>query len=1361
LNRFVGKDIDLCMKGIVIICLLSFSLLVFAVNPESKVYTLAAQKTEQLIELEKGVISGSVSISEVHVRQLSDSENYLEINIPDFVSHEMEGAPDLPVYSRLVQIAAGVDYSLDIIELDSIEIELNTDFMGFQIAPKQPSRVRIHGTKEESIMLSPEFYSRDRYFSLPLATLNNEGVLRGIDLGSLVISPFKYNPIQNTLIIYYNIKIRLIPEGKVPGIKTELYSPVFDRALKHIVQNKEESKQKKVMADNPISMVILTDTIYREAIQPFVRWKTEKGYRVIEAYTSDPEVGYSRSGIKDYLSDLYTSPPVGISPPSYLLIIGETDVVPLSSSSGVTDLYYTTYDGPDDYLPEVFHGRISIKNEGELCTVLEKTMQYEKYQLMDPSYLDKSILIAGNDNLYAYSHGNGQINYASNYYFNDEHNVDAQVFLHPEASNSDLNIRELINEGAGFINYTGHGDEGGWIDPGFRTGHLSSFLENGKYGVIISNGCRTNVFSGSDDCFAEALLKADNKGVIGYIGCTADSYWDEDFYWSVGIGPISSNPTFENTTYGFYDKVFHDSIEVSDMWAPSLGEMIFAGNMSVQESNSDYREYYWKIYQVMGDPSLVPWFSVPMNPDVSYPSTLTPDAATVSIDASLNDYAAISVDGFLLDASHTDEFGHVELSIPEDYRGDTLLLVVTGDHRQPFIRQIPDAGYFELADISVMNESVVEDGLLSNGEEASFSISLLNKSIVKSSLGELYIEGMGKNMTILDNSTVLPEVDAEDTITLKNIFPFFVTDSLVDLSEVQFHVKRKSDRTYNSFRYSVHLHSPNLHVNSFSVSDFTSGNANGILEPGEEIQLALEIENTGSYKSDSVSLHISDEDTSFIKRQILVGMPLESGTRSSYSCSLTIPESYAHSGLKIIPLLLADGHFTHDTLYLITGKYFEDFSSDSLAGGLWKTMDWQRDTSVYYSAPAALKSGDIGHSDSSVFGTVVHVLEPDSIAFSYKVSSEKKYDFLKFVVDGIVVDRWSGEIEWSRFSYMLSTGIHELRWVYEKDINTDEGEDAAWVDNIIFVEDAFVPFDLSMDSIIVTRIGAFLNDEKLSVLVSNVGLDTIHDFSISFKLNEEEWNKFSFQDTILPDSSSIIILPGHIDFSGVGIYDLDVFIETDDDHFPWNDSLSTTIEHYAFPDVSIEGIGYDSSSIYYINLIALLKNSGNVPVEDIFYEVTIDEEFTHRGKVVAGLEPGDSTETEINLINEYYNWLETGIHHYRVDIEKDSVFSNNMIEGTVHWIATSDIEKIRGVLKLFPNPVGNEFVLQLDEKTDLPVRLDFLSMDGKLIHTLKMSTSEMHFYSEDIFKSAGIYLLHISGMDGKIYSSEKISVIRK
>jgi len=112
---------------------------------------------------------------------------------------------------------------------------------------------------------------------------------------------------------------------------------------------------------------------------------------------------------------------------------------------------------------------------------------------------------------------------------------------------------------------------------------------------MIGNACSTTTFQ-LGECLAEALVRAEGKGALGYIGCTNESFWDEDYYWAVGIGPIKANPTYEETGLGMYDRAFHDNGEPETDWYTTQGQMIYAGNLAVTESNSKYTKYYCDIY---------------------------------------------------------------------------------------------------------------------------------------------------------------------------------------------------------------------------------------------------------------------------------------------------------------------------------------------------------------------------------------------------------------------------------------------------------------------------------------------------------------------------------------------------------------------------------------------------------------------------------------------------------------------------------------------------------------------------------------------------------------------------------------------
>ena len=116
---------------------------------------------------------------------------------------------------------------------------------------------------------------------------------------------------------------------------------------------------KDVITSYPTKYVIISDPNFQSALQPLIDWKTRKGYKVIEGYTNDPNVGNTTSSIYSYLKDLYDNPIDGVSP-TYLLIVGDDAQVPSfdgTTGNHLSDMYYCEFDGGGDFYPEMYFGR--------------------------------------------------------------------------------------------------------------------------------------------------------------------------------------------------------------------------------------------------------------------------------------------------------------------------------------------------------------------------------------------------------------------------------------------------------------------------------------------------------------------------------------------------------------------------------------------------------------------------------------------------------------------------------------------------------------------------------------------------------------------------------------------------------------------------------------------------------------------------------------------------------------------------------------------------------------------------------------------------------------------------------------------
>ncbi len=100
----------------------------------------------------------------------------------------------------------------------------------------------------------------------------------------------------------------------------------------------------------------------------------------------------------------------------------------------------------------------------------------------------------------------------------------------------------------------------------------------------------------------------------------------------------------------------------------------------------------------------------------------------------------------------------------------------------------------------------------------------------------------------------------------------------------------------------------------------------------------------------------------------------------------------------------------------------------------------------------AAQSGAITHNQESWLQTTV--TGPGTIGFSWKVSSENTWDWLRFLIGSTVYAQISGNVDWQQRSFFVPAGTHMLTWIYIKDGSISVGSDAGWVDQVVW---AFQP----------------------------------------------------------------------------------------------------------------------------------------------------------------------------------------------------------------------------------------------------------------------------------------------------------------
>ena len=647
-----------------------------------------------LIEQTNDYLTLRIDIGEVYFAPVQTREGVFTLmSVADFARNQNIGEPDLPLANRLISIPFGCEPKAAVIGYETAEIDLADLGIDALLMPVQPSLSKSDDPGSVPFEFDRGVYDAPGGYRLPMARAEAIGIMRADRVGLVSVSPFEYSPSDDIITVHTAITVRVEFEGAdwvtTEAMQRRYYSPVYGPARDMIINSAYTAGNAKTdLVKYPIKYAIIADRMFEAQLASFIEWKTRKGFDVVVGYTD--VIGTSTTAIKSYIQGLYNAGTAEDPAPSFVLFVGDAQQIPTFSGnagSHVTDLYYCEFTGDD--LPEIYYGRFSAQNTAQLQPQIDKTLEYEQYLMPDPSYLGDITLVSGVDSYYAATHGNGQINYGTTYYFNAAHGIAPNVWLYPasDGSGASGDIIQTISDGVGFYNYTAHCDHDGPQNPPFRSSDIAGLNNTHEYLLGIGNCCLSNTFGSnySTPCFGETWLQAQDEGGIGWIGGSNSTYWNEDYYWGVGNGPIDGDgPSYEETGLGAYDGVFHDHGEaVSDHHITNYA-VVFRGNMAVTESGSSRTQYYWEIYHLMGDPSVMTYFGVPDANNVNHAASIPVGATSFSVQADAGSYVGISSGGVLHGAAYVDASGTVDVPLDPFGSPTTAEIVVTCQNVVPY-----------------------------------------------------------------------------------------------------------------------------------------------------------------------------------------------------------------------------------------------------------------------------------------------------------------------------------------------------------------------------------------------------------------------------------------------------------------------------------------------------------------------------------------------------------------------------------------------------------------------------------------------------------------------------------------------------
>ena len=634
---------------------------------------------------------GSIESIEIPTERGTFSEIAIE---GTYASGEI-GTPELPASHQLLAVPFGATPRVNVINYTTTDYRLSDYGIG-TILPHQPSVRKDQNLDEVEFMYNAAAYQTRSLATAPEASIEVQGTLRGIRVGSLVINPVSYNPAANTLRVFNDIEVEISFDGadrsETERMLLSTYSPYFDIVYKQMFNYRQildvYTDHPDLMA-YPVHMIVITPENYISALQPWINWKIQKGFDVNVVTTA--QAGGNYNAIQSYVQNLYNTGVNQGATPTFLVLVGDTGQIPGRTSGNatnkVTDLYYGSIDG--DYFPDMFYSRMSAENTNQVTAIVNKILQYEQYTMPDPSYLNNVTLIAGWDSYWTNYVGKPTIQYAMQYYYNTAHGF---TNVYNWLGQPYTNCYASLSSGTGFVNYTAHGSETAWSDPQLSSSQVNALTNTNKYFLAMGNCCLTGNFGYSQPCFGEAMLRGENKAAYSYIGSCPVTYWYEDYYFGVGAtSTFGQMPNINNTATGVYDGIW-----MEDTYN-TVSSIVFLGNLAVcyahagNYQTSSSPTYYWQAYHVIGDGSIMPYRVNPTPNTVNHASSIPSGASSFTVNAEAGSYVGISQNNVLKGAALVPASGSVNVPVSGIGSGQ-VHIVVTKPQRQPYIQDITVGG---------------------------------------------------------------------------------------------------------------------------------------------------------------------------------------------------------------------------------------------------------------------------------------------------------------------------------------------------------------------------------------------------------------------------------------------------------------------------------------------------------------------------------------------------------------------------------------------------------------------------------------------------------------------------------------------
>ena len=1008
------------------------------------------------------------------------------------------GQPNLPAFSRFVAIPNGATAHVEM-GYRSMTTVQNVDLL--PAAPIKFDTDDSPNTYEKDLSI----YNRNAFFPEQPVSISAPFSLRGVQTVAVTVTPYQYNPVTKELRIYDDLQFDVHFDGGNGEFgDTRLRSPYWDPILMQNLANYNqlptvdyEARMQQWVNNRPTGceylIVIPNNEEFRQYANQLRDYRIQQGILTEVKSLSEMECT-TTTQMRNYFHNAYNTWDI---PPVAVLLLGDhnnnmglgipAETTYHSQNYGycITDNGYADVTGDD--LPEMAFARLVAANATEAQMMVSKQIEYEYTSPnMDATSYDHPITALGWQNerwfqicsevVGGYWRNQGKhpvrINaiysgYPGNSWSSGQNTAMVVNYFGPNglgyipATPSELGgwtggtaaqVVQAVNSGCMLLQHRDHGYYQGWGEPDFSTSNVTQMNNVGKMTFVNTINCQTGTFDHNPECLVEAFMRRtynnQNAGAVGCIGPTEVSYSFVNDAYAWGLYD-QYDPQFM-PTYGPY-------ANYEGNWRPAFGNV--AGKYFLAQSNWPYntnnKAITYKMFTAHCDAFLTLFTQVPTALAVNHPAQITPSTTSINVTATQGAVIALTRDNNIL-AVATATGGMQSISFQAQPANTNITIVATKQDKLRYVGNIHVISEPRLT----LTEVAVNDGnnaQLEFGEQSAFDMVIKNIGNLPSSQATATLTTRTTQfVTINQNTATIPALEPNQTTDLIEVFDISVSDNVPNGTDLVFTLTMVDGEHTWADNFTFDAYAPNLAVvGDMVINDANGykGNGNGRLDPGENAEITFTYTNNGGAAADNVTATLTTNSQEYITIHnpsiATASVAIDEVITATYEVS--VAANMPRGEAALFTFSTATGAYHHDDLF----SHRVGLETVNFENGLdpeWEndpSHPWTITTTDPNSGQFCLQSGTIGLNQTSTLSITFDVENPtDEIRFFRKTDCHNN-DYLKFYIDGEVIQQWSGSLNWREMTFPVTQGQHVFAWAYVKDGSGTAGSDHVFVDDIL------------------------------------------------------------------------------------------------------------------------------------------------------------------------------------------------------------------------------------------------------------------------------------------------------------------------